>query len=255
MKNFMNGSRGNGYAAEYGNNVIDRLQGRDVVNAAQMLDESGRQQKHGADRIVDGQEIQTKYYKTASETIGAAFDKKQAIYLQSDGSGKMMQIEVPRDQYYQAVELMQKRIDKGQVPNVKPGEDARNYVRKGFFTYAQSFNITKAGSIESLTVDIVDGAICTSVAGGFSAALVFAIAIWNGQGVKDAAKVGLHTGIKTVGRGAMIYTLTMQLSREQFINPFVREFTKDGIYKGFAGINNPIFTASERLADKVSTSA
>lgn len=31
-KNFMNGSRENGYAAEYGNNVIDRLQGNTVIN-------------------------------------------------------------------------------------------------------------------------------------------------------------------------------------------------------------------------------
>ena len=65
------------------------------------------------------------------------------IYIRSDGSGKMMQIEVPRDQYKDALIAMQKRIDSGQVPNVSPGESAKNYVRKGFFTYEQSFNIAK----------------------------------------------------------------------------------------------------------------
>lgn len=49
----------------------------------------------------------------------------------------------------------------------------------------------------------------------------------------------------------MVYTLTMQLLREQFINLFIKEYTKDGIYKGFAGVKNLIFTASEKLADKI----
>lgn len=141
IKNLMNGARGHGYAAEYGNNAGDRMKGAHVEYAAQNLDEHGRQVKHGADRIVNGIEIQTKYYKTASETVGAAFQKKQAIYLRSDGSGKMMQIEVPRDQYQDALNAMQKRIDSGQVPNVSPGESAKDYVRKGYFTYEQSFNI------------------------------------------------------------------------------------------------------------------
>ena len=131
----MNGSRGHGYAAEYANNTVDRVLGRDVENAAQRLDEHGRQVKHGADRIVNGKEIQTKYYKTASETIGAVFERKEAIYIRNDGSNKMMQIEVPRDQYQDALKAMQKRIDSGQVPNVEPGETAKDYVRKGFFTY------------------------------------------------------------------------------------------------------------------------
>lgn len=255
MKNFMNGSRGNGYAAEYGNNVLDKVQGKKVINAAQNLDSNGRQIKAGADRIVNGQEIQTKYYKTASETIGAAFEKKQAVYLKNDGSGKMMQIEVPRDQYQKALELMQKRIDSNQVPNLAPGEDARNYVRKGYFTYAQSFNIAKSGSLESITIDVINGAICTSVAGGFTAAIVFATAIWNGQSTKEAAKISVYAGMKTMGKGTIIYTLTMQLSREQFINPFVKEVVGNGIYKGFGGVGNPIFIASENLAQKISTSS
>lgn len=253
-KNFMNGIRGNGYAAEYANNTLDKLQGKNVINAAQMLDESGRQVKNGADRIVNGQQIQTRYYKTASETIGSAFEHNEAIYIRNDGTGKMMQIEVPRDQYKQACDVMQKRINSGQVPNVEPGEKAANYVRRGYFTYAQSFNICKAGTIESLTVDALNGAICSSVAGGISASIVFATAIWNGHDVEEAAKAGIHTGLKVLGKGTMIYTLTMQLSREQFANPFIREKTKDGIYKGLAGVENPAFAISEKVANSISTS-
>ena len=255
IKNYMNGSRGNGYAAEYANNTIDKLRGNDVINAAQDLDENGRQVKYGPDRIVNGEKIQTKYYKTASESIGAAFKNKEAIYMRNDGSGKMMAIEVPRDQYNEAVKIMQKRIDSGQVPNVEPGEDAKDYVKKGYFTYAQSFNICKAGTIESLTIDAIDGAICSSMAGGISAAIVFGIAIWNGKNVKDAAKAGINAGVKVLGKGTFIFTLTMQLSREQFANPFIKEYTKDGIYKGLAGINNPLFKVSENIAEGIRKSA
>ena len=49
IKNLMNGARGHGYAAEYGNNAGDRMKGARVEYAAQNLDEHGRQVKHGAD--------------------------------------------------------------------------------------------------------------------------------------------------------------------------------------------------------------
>lgn len=247
LKNYMNGDKGHGYGAEYANNTFDKLAGRKVINEAQNL-ENGRQVKYGADRIVDGDIIQTKYYNTAENTINSVFKNKQAVYLNPDGT--MMQIEVPRDQYSKAVELMQQRIDSGQVPNVKPGEDARNYVRKGYYTYSQSFNVCKAGTIESLTVDLVDGAICSSVAGGISATIVFAMALWSGQDIEDAAKAGLSTGINVLGRGALIYTLTMQLSRSEIAIPFMKEVSK----QGSLGVSNPTFLISEQIAGVISNS-
>lgn len=255
IKNLMNGARGHGYAAEYGNNSGDRIKGAKVEYAAQNLDECGRQVKHGADRIVDGIEIQTKYYKTASETIGAAFQKKQAIYLRSDGSGKMMQIEVPRDQYQEALNAMQKRIDSGQVPNISPGESARNYVRKGYFTYEQSFNIARAGTIESLTVDIASGAVCCLQAAGISSIIIFAQAMWSGASRKEAMQDCLHTSMVIMGRGTLIYTLTMQLSRKEIANVLTGKVcTVAGIAQGYKAFNNPIFSASENMAAKISSS-
>lgn len=73
--------------------------------------------------------------------------------------------------------------------------------------------------------------------------------------MKDAAKAGVNTGLKVLGKGTVIFTLTMQLSREQFANPFIKEYTKDGIYQGLAGVNNPLFTLSESVADSISNSA
>lgn len=255
IKNLMNGARGHGYAAEYGNNAGDRMKGARVEYAAQNLDEHGRQVKHGADRIVNGIEIQTKYYKTASETIGAVFQKKQAIYLRSDGSGKMMQIEVPRDQYQDALNAMQKRIDSGQVPNVSPGESAKDYVRKGYFTYEQSFNIARAGTIESLSVDIASGAVCCLQAAGISSIIIFAQAMWRGASPKEAMQDCLHTSMVIMGRGTLIYTLTMQLSRKEIANVFAgKVYTVDGIAQGYKAFNNPIFSASENMAAKISSS-
>lgn len=252
-KNFMNGSRGHGYGAEYANNTFDKIKGKRVINEAQNLDEHGRQVKHGADRIVNNINIQTKYYKTASESVGAAFQNKQAIYKNKNGT--MMQIEVPRDQYTKACELMEKRINNGEVAGAKPGDDPRKYVRKGYFTYAQSYNVCKSGSIESLSVDALTGAIASAKLDGITIVTSFAFAIWNGADVEEAAKVGLETGIKTVGKGAIMYTVTMQLSRSEFINPFMKKYTKDGICQGFKGIKNPIFNMSESIASGIRKSA
>jgi len=253
-KGYLNARGGGGYAAEYANNTFDRLRGLNAESTAQVLDVHGRQVKAGADRTVNGVEIQTKYYKTPAESIGAAFENKQAVYIRSDGSEKMMQIEVPWDQYPEALKYMQKRIDSGQVPNVEPGEDAATYVRRGLVTYDQAFSICKAGSIEGLVVDFTSGVICSTSAAGISAALVFAQAIWKGENIEDAAKASLSTGITVLGKSAVVYTLTMQLSRKEIINPFVKEYTADGIMKGFSGFNNPVYTVSENLASSIRNS-
>ena len=49
---------------------------------------------------------------------------------------------------------MQNRIDKGQIKGVTNAEDI---IRKGHFTYEQAKNLAKAGTIESLTYDAVNG--------------------------------------------------------------------------------------------------
>ena len=254
VKNYMNGARGGGYAAEYGNNAIDRLTGKKVENLAQDL-ENGHQKLHGADRNVNGVNIQTKYYKSASESIGAVFEHKQALYLNDDGT--MMQIEVPRDQYNQAVQEMQKRIKTGQVPGETNPDNAKNYVRKGHFTYAQANNIALAGSIEGIAVDISQGIVCSLPGAGITFALSFASAVWHGQDIKEAAKQSTLSGLKVMGKSAAIYTITMQLSRDKIVNIFapkimVGEPGKQ-VVKSFGYVKNPIFTGAEKVAGKISS--
>ena len=122
------------------------------------------------------------------------------------------------------------------------------------FTYDQSYCIAQSGTIESLTVDALSGAVCCSQVAGITAAIVFAISIWNGQSAEEALKQSLNTGLKVLGKGALIYTLTMQLSRDSFANLFEGKNIINGISKGYFTIDNPVFTLSENLASKISSS-
>lgn len=65
----MHGKQGHGFAAEYGNDVIDTLLGKDAILAG--LDNA----KNGADRIVNGELIQTKYCSTRAKSISERFDR------------------------------------------------------------------------------------------------------------------------------------------------------------------------------------
>lgn len=255
IKDLMNGARGGGYASEYGSNTMDRITGHKVEPLAQDL-ENGRQKLHGADKRLDGINIQIKCYKSAEESIGAAFKKGKAVYLNEDGS--MMQIEVPKDQYHKAVQVMKKRIERGEVPGETNPDNAPKYVRKGYFTYFQENNIAIAGSIEGLTVDALRGVVCSVPGASITMVLSFANAIWNGQDVKEAAKNSLYQGMKVIGKSVAIYTVTMQLSRDKLINIFapkimVGEKGKE-VANSFGYVNNPVFAGAENVAKKISGS-
>lgn len=60
-------SRGHGFAGEKANHLKDVLSGKD----AQIV--GGNNAKNGADRLVDGIYIQTKYCKTGSKCISECF--------------------------------------------------------------------------------------------------------------------------------------------------------------------------------------
>lgn len=68
-------SRGHGFAAERANHLYDKLTGHD----ANLVGDGNA--KNGADRIVDGVSIQSKYCKTGSKCISECFDKKREFPL------------------------------------------------------------------------------------------------------------------------------------------------------------------------------
>ena len=247
LKNNMDGNQGHGTAAEYANNAIDSL---NPFNNAKHIGSDNA--KHGADRNVNGINIQTKYKETASSSVGAAFEDGKAIYLNEDGS--MMQIEVPRDQYSKAVKLMEKRIEDGQVPGETNPKNAKNYVRKGHITYLQAYNIAGSGSIESIALDATQGIICAMPGAGITTVLTFASAVWNGEDLKVAAKTSALAGLKVAGKSAAIYTITMQLSRGKVVNPFYSIFKSMGNSNVNKYGTNYVAKGANKIAKKISTS-
>ena len=203
-------SQGFGFAAENGNNLIDRWHG---VNAAVIGDDNA---KNGPDRMITNRNgttlIQTKYYRSAQESVDAAFDSPDGIYRYMDGDIPM-QLEVPNDQYDDALKAMRQKIENGQVPGVTNPDDAEKIVRKGHLTYKQARNIAKAGNIDSLKYDAANGIISAGCAAGISFVIDYACCVMNGQEPEDALKNAGLNGIKTGGVVFATYVISSQLAK------------------------------------------
>ena len=200
-----NTPRGHGFAAERANHLYDTVTGHD----AQIVGDDNV--KNGADRLVDGNNIQSKYCNSGSKCVSECFEDGKFRYYNSDGTP--MQIEVPSDKYDAAVAAMKERIKRGEVPGVTDPEEASNIIRKGHFTYEQVRNIAKAGTIESITYDAVNGLIIATSAFGVTAVLSFATSIWNGESVDLALKNAAFNGLKVGGTTFVTAVLAGQLSK------------------------------------------
>jgi hypothetical protein len=198
--------QGHGFAAERANDLYDRLTGHDshIVGDDNKI--------NGADRIVDGVYIQSKYCDSGAACINECFDKtgKFRYYMEN---GKPMQIEVPSDMYDKAVEAMQKKIENGQIEGVTNPEEAKNIVRRGHFTYQQAKNIAKAGTVESLTYDSVNGVITGAQCFGVTAVITFASNMWNGESFEDSLKIATYSGLKVGGTAFATTVIASQLSK------------------------------------------
>ena len=127
---------GLGFMAEDANSLHDRWQCKQVEDIGR------NNEKNGADRIVDGIYIQTKYYDTPVKTINSAFDVETGMYRYYQKSdGKPMLLEVPKDQYEQAVNLMREKIKEGKVAGVTDPEEAQTLVKAGCVTFKQARNM------------------------------------------------------------------------------------------------------------------
>lgn len=199
--------QGHGFAAERANTLFDNLTGHD----AKIVGDDNA--KNGADRIVDGVYIQSKYCVTGSRCINECFEENGKGTFRYMIDGKPMQIEVPSDKYDEALKLMEEKIRNGQVKGVTDPEEAKNIVRKGHFTYAQAKNIAKAGTIESLTYDAVNGMIIATTAFGVTAAITLATSVWNGEDFEDAVKSATYSGLKVGGTAFVTSILAAQLSK------------------------------------------
>ncbi len=135
--------QGHGFAAEQANTLYDNLTG----HKARVVGDNNA--INGADRILDGIEIQSKYCATGSRCINECFaDDGKGAFRYYTNNGKPMAIEVPSDKYEAAVSAMEEKIRRGQVKGITDPSEAKNIVKKGHFTYEQAKNIAKAGTVE-----------------------------------------------------------------------------------------------------------
>ncbi len=220
------GVQAHGAAGEYANHVSDLLKFRD----ARWLGPDNA--LHGADRVVNGQLIQTKYYSTrvkdpatgqmvvdptkATNSIAACFDKGQALYIDSE-TGKMMQIEVPKDQYNDAIKKIEQRIASNEVPGETNTENAKNYVKKGSVTTIQAENIARFGNIDSLVCDAKMGVVTARNAMAITVAISYATSVWNGESLEVATQRAVETGLKTFGVAFCSSVITLQASKTAFV--------------------------------------
>ena len=205
---------GHGWAAERGNNLIDNVKGFVQREHSTIIGDNNA--KNGPDRVTtysDGSKllIQSKYYKTASRSISACFEDNKFRYI--DAEGKPMAVEVPANQYDAAVDYMKNRISNGEVPGVTDPESAIDIVKRGNLTYDQARHIAKAGTVESILYDSAQACVTAGTSIGISAAVGFAINIWNGESIEVAIKESILQGLKTGGTAFIISVLSSQLAK------------------------------------------
>ncbi|MBC7675419.1 MAG: hypothetical protein H7173_05080 [Rhodoferax sp.] len=103
--------RGHGFAAEKANHMYDKFSGKDAKIVG------GGNAKNGADRIVNGVQIQTKYCASGSKCISDCFDDTGNFRYQNP-NGTPMHIEVPSDKYDDAVKAMSVRHVCLRIPDI-----------------------------------------------------------------------------------------------------------------------------------------
>lgn len=218
---------GHGIYAEEAGSLLDKLSGEQSTVV-------GRDNaKNGPDKIVNASPIQCKYCKQANNSVDACFKKNPETGVKTfryyDLNGNAMKVEVPADQYAQAVEFMKSRIRNGQVPGVSEPNMAYDIIRKGKLTYNQALNLAKAGAVESITFDAATGAInCLSVF-GISSVVAFAQTYWVTKDYRKAAKSAIFTGLQVYGMAFAGGIIASQISRTGFataLNPIATEISK-----------------------------
>lgn len=207
--NKFHGRQGHGFAAERAEHVRDLYHGEEV----KILGDDNA--KNGADRLVNGVEIQSKYCRNGAACIQECFENGQYRYYSSNG--EPMKIEVPADMYEDAVKAMRRRISNNEIEGVINPDEAVNLVKKGHYTYAQVKQIAQAGTIESLAFDAANGMIVAKDALGITALITFATSIWNGEDTEGALENAALSGLKVGGVSFLTTVLTSQIARTSVV--------------------------------------
>ena len=219
------GATGHGFAAVDANAMNDMWQGCEV-------DLTGRDNsKWGADRTSNGQPIQTKYCKTARESVSCCFDKVTGMYAYE---GQVL--EVPYEQYDEAVNIMREKIASGKVKGMTNPDDSTKIVKRGSVTYQQAKNIARAGNIDSLLFDAKTQSVTAVSAFGISFAINLGMMLLfkdkNNFDFKEAAQMAFLTGLQNGTITMASGILASQVLRTQFgrnLAAYVQWGAKNGV--------------------------
>lgn len=203
-RNYRNPKTGHGYAAEDANALYDRLHGRKVFKTG------ATNESDGPDRIVDGVRVQTKFCKDAASTIRTSFNKHTGMYRYN---GQVL--EVPKDQYEEAVKLMSQKIREGKVEGVTDPAQASKMVKASPYTYKQSVRIAKAGNIDSIKFDVMNQAGASLKSGAISTVTSFVDAKMRGESTATALKSSAKQGACTAGKTMVTGVATQQILRTE----------------------------------------
>jgi len=193
---------GHGFSAEDANNLADAFRGK----RAEIIGINN--EANGADRIVDGLRIQSKYYQSAAKTVASAFESSSGLYKYAQ-----QVLEVPKDQYDACVALMRERIVAGKVPGFHDPADAEKIVHRGTVTYKQARNIARSGNIDSLAFDAKSQAVTSSCVFAISFTISFANDYWRSQSIGDAAKTAAQKSFAASGTALLTGVISAQLLR------------------------------------------
>lgn len=183
-----------GQAAEVVNTDIDRLKGYH----SKVLGQNNA--KNGPDRITNGQLIQSKYCKSAVESVRAALDESGAYRY-----GKEIALEVPKDQYWEALEYVREK-----------GLDIT--IIRGNITYDTAVKIAQAGNIKSITYDITQSIVFGGIPGfGISTTIALTYRVLNGEEFGDAFKNSMISGLKSMIETTAIGTVSAQAAKTKYI--------------------------------------
>lgn len=221
--------QGHGFAAEDANALNDTLHGRKVDKVG--TDNS----KNGADRIVDGVQIQVKYCKTPQDTVSSLFDAN-GNYRYGD-----MKIEVPKGQGEAVRQQLEEKAKAGKLKDAKGNtispDKVKDLVKEGSVTYEQAKRIAKAGNVDSIMFDVKNSAITCSCVFGISFAMSMAQSIWSGKPMDEAVKSALKQSF-AAGLGTLVISVTsQQLLRTSVgqVGKVASRYAVHGLYKTALG--------------------
>ncbi len=201
--------------------------------------------------------MQMMYYSDAVRGIRACFQDGQYQYLDKDG--EPVAIEVPFDQYEQALQYMKNRISNGEVPGVFPSDQemALEIVKQGELTYQQVKHIAKAETVEGISFDPVNNCIICESGLGITATVIYALNIWNGESDEDAMEESVISGIRTGGSEFVMHTFSADRSLNELDEKELTSLAVKGaarVLRGTGAIGNTVALAvcsAEDISDIV----